>query len=174
MRRPKEDAEAVRTAAMSLLSAREKMGALGPPSSQRKALKKKSIGISPGVARKLMADVEQFIEDGDFSTATPRHWVALFCWIHEAVYSVSCVDEMRAEWIAAAGAALRTLRAEFDGDADTMLTFLRWVARREEGREAWRRSNSGQGYRLGWRDVWLRRRLLVDWRLDVDRKSVIR
>jgi hypothetical protein len=146
------------------------MNALGALAVQRKRAPK-DLKENRSAVLRYMTEVEAKVEARDFSSIAARHWVALFCWIHEAIYNVECVDEVRAEWKAAMFQAAKMLKHKFDDDPVEMFHFINWVAVREQGHEKWRRENKKEGRRLSWRDLFLRERLLTDYKINQLRRD---
>lgn len=160
-------AQQVKAMALETVRGRALLGPLQP-----KAKKKTSSrGIGRAAADKLMREVDEKIENQDFASFTVKHWVAFFCWIHDAVYDLDCLDEVRVEWNAAASAVQRLLNEEFDNDDESFAEYMKWIAKDEERAELWRRSNRRSGRRLRWRDVFLLRARLNDYRLFQARTS---
>ena len=108
----------------------------------------------------------------DWAGALPRHFVALWAQCHERVYRASAVGELAGlGWRAAVKASATMLRAEFDGDAQSMAGFVRWCWLREEGKERWCKE---KGYERRARMTWRLQfggAALADWRVDLARKG---
>jgi hypothetical protein len=110
-----------------------KRAALGAMFTPAKAPPKKTArGISRSQAKANVQSAEILVDERAFHKFTAREWVGLFCWIHEAVYSVDCIEEVRREWNTAAAAASRMLKDEFGDDKNEFYQYLAWVARIEE------------------------------------------
>lgn len=129
--------------------------------------------ISVGASRleNLVEVVGESIESGDWQSKSPALLVGLFCWAHTHVYGVSVIPELRRYYVSAVQAAKRLVENDFAGDFDKALEFVRWVWGRESDREEWRRKNTGFGSRITWRKVFVDKAFLVEWRLDISRKS---
>lgn len=168
-RKTSQAAEQAKTNAGQVIEGRRALGAMLKTSSGKKS--KTPRGISAAKAAALLREVDEKIEEGDISGLSPRHWVALFCWFHEAIYDVSCLSEVRREWNIAASRASAMLSDEFERDEGEFLEYMKWAAKDEEKRELWRRSNRRQGARLGWRALFLNTKLLTDYRLAKARQS---
>lgn len=167
-RKTADEAAEVKRKAEVLRMGQDLLGPLRPRSTKRST---KARGIAKAVAAKLVREVDAMLEAGTLGDLAPRYWVALFCWMHEAIYDVSCVEEVRGEWNVASSRASAMLAEEFDGDEEAFLVYVKWVANREEQTELWRRSNRKPGRRLGWRDFFMLKRKLTDYRLDEARRK---
>lgn len=169
MPRRKKDpaaAEAAKAKTEKVLKARAQLGALAFDGSRKRPTKKNTRrSIGKAEAEKLMVRMDERVAEGDYDNMFADEWVALFCWMHDAIYGVSCVDETRADWKVAAYRAHHMLTEEFDGNAEEFLAYLRHAAKEEEGRETWRRSNRRSGKRVRWRDFFLLKTALNDYRL---------
>ncbi len=118
-----------------------------------------------------LEQVEAMMSEGTLETdAEPKHLVALYAWCHRTVYGVSVVSEFDANAWRGAISACRRLVDELGSVANTV-AFIRWVWKRENGREAWRRNNGREGSRITWRAQFVSRHLLTDWKLDMRRKA---
>lgn len=114
--------------------------------------------------------------------AEPRHLVALYAYLHGQVYGVA-PDELTGDplaWLGAVSAATKLLKDEF-GDGVTIwaslsdeqrtemvrraVEWVRWVWVREQ-RGCDRRAKVGETseFRIGWRYMFCRRGLVVDYR----------
>jgi hypothetical protein len=115
------------------------------------------------------AQVLEFSDRGDWSGATPLHFVALYAALFRTVYGLDCAEventRIRAQAVAAAG---QMLRDSFRDDPDAMLLFVRWSWKQECEREDWRRRNKRQGGTLGWR-LQFSPKLLDEYRIGVMR-----
>jgi hypothetical protein len=118
--------------------------------------------------------MREMAESGDWRGATPSHLVALYQLLHATVYEVEASElSVPQEFAAAASAAGRLLRDQFRDDAAEVVSFMRWVWKREEWAEKRRREKGEGGRRIGWR-LQFGVQLLTDWRLDVARRSPAR
>ena len=126
--------------------------------------------ISDSVFGRREQEARAFVEAGDWSRATPAHFVALYAIGHLNVYGVEPGELTPPLRLAAAGAAARMLQNDFGGDAGKMHAFVRWTWERELEREQWRRDNGREGGRISWR-LQFSRAIWTDWRLDLARKS---
>lgn len=142
---------------------------LGPMRRTKPKQKHFSRGVSKARAEVLMREIDERIQLGDYSDLQLDHYIALFCWMHEAIYDVDCVDETRREWNVAVAQVRRMLEEEFDGKDEDLLNYMRFTAKREEEKELWRRSNRRPGKRMRWRDFFLLTTALADWRLHMAR-----
>jgi hypothetical protein len=164
-----EQVRSLKTKTRELVDKRELLG-FGVPKKKRK----RSFSRSRSKVRvdTDMLEIDERIERGDFSKMTPTLYVALFCWIHEAVYQISCIEEVRPNWGVVQQVAKTMLDEEFGGNEQEFVEYLQWVAKNEERRESYRRSTkSTSTWRMQWRDVFMRRTILGDWRLDRVRRT---
>lgn len=128
-----------------------------------------SRSFGDAASRRSLAEVTAFRNGGDWSSATPRHFVALHEDLHEEVYGVP-TDMGSRERKLACFAASKCLRDDFGGDPAAMAEYVRWVwLDRELGRERWRRENKRGGGRLGWNLLF--GKAVGDYRLEVLRKG---
>ena len=164
VRKGHEAAERAKQAAIKVIRGRELLGPMVKPSRKAQAKERFARQIGRAQAKKYVVQIDAMIEAGEYDM-TPRLWVALFCWLHEAVYGVECIDETRMSWGTASTRANAMLNEEFEGNEDEFMSYLRWVALEEERIEAWRRTNGKQGKRLNWRDLFLYKTKLSDYRL---------
>lgn len=158
------DAAAVKAKTAVVLKGRETLGAL---SKKRTKKTKCTRGISKLKAEQYVLQVDEIIEAGnlDGEELSPSLFVALFCWMHEAIYDVPCVDEVAPEWNVAASRLSLMLEEDFELDKAEFLVYVQWAAKDEERVELWRRSNRQQGKRLKWRDWFMLKSKLSDYRL---------
>lgn len=117
------------------------------------------------------ADVDEMMAAKRWAGACGRHFVALFAWLHEEVYGVAPEEiyDSRA-YAPAVACASRMLAADFGGDGDRMLAFLRWVWARERATE--KRRTDGRGRRITWQLLFASRSLIVDYRVALVREGV--
>lgn len=112
------------------------------------------------------ADLEA-LNGSKWQKAEPRHLVALYAYLHEQVYGVAPEELTRAplEWLGAVSAATKLLREEFGDDPVQAVEWVRWVWVREK-RGCDRRAKVGEtsDFRIGWRYMFCRRSLVVDYR----------
>jgi len=158
------DALAVKAKAAIVLKGRETLGAM---SKKRTKKTKCTRGVSKLKAEQYVLQVDELIEAGnlDGEEMSPSLFVALFCWMHEAIYDVPCVDEVAPEWNVAASRLSLMIEEDFDKDKAEFLVYLQWAAKDEERIELWRRSNRQQGKRLKWRDWFMLKSKFSDYRL---------
>jgi hypothetical protein len=163
---PKSDADAavIKAKTAVVLKGREALGAL---SKKRTKKTKCTRGISKLKAEQFVLQIDELIEAGtlDGDELSPSLFVALFCWMHEAIYDVPCVDEVAPEWNVAASRLSLMLEEDFEQDKAEFLSYVQWAAKDEERIELWRRSNRQQGKRLKWRDWFMLKSKLSDYRL---------
>jgi len=125
--------------------------------------KKKRAGIwNRAVVRE---EVSSFIASREWNDAHPRHFVELYSRLHFDVYGVEPL-EMKATkmCMAAASLAAKALRDHFDGDANLLADFMRWVWSRQSAEEKKRRAGAKDGdFRVTWRYQWSPK-LVTDYR----------
>lgn len=126
-----------------------------------------------GIAvERARAEVEQFIEAGDYASMRPVHFVALWMRCHDKVYGVVPAEMDAKAWRGATSAAEKLVRVEFGGDALAAVAFMRWVWKREKWREDKARAEGEMRVsRIGWRLQFVQRHLLTDYRLDCARRG---
>jgi hypothetical protein len=124
-------------------------------------------GTRSGRLESLVVEVDKMVSDGHWpeDKKKPETLVALFCWAHEAVYGVSCVADTAKLFNGAVSAAKKLIADEFGGSFDDTLEYVRWVWKREQSREKWRRENGG-GRVLTWFQVFKYRNLVMEMRVD--------
>ena len=112
--------------------------------------------------------------------AKPAHFVALYAWLHAEVYGAPPAELRSQAWWGAVSAATKLLRDEFSDEAHPegsplrMLDFIRWVWRRERGREQRAAAREGEGHearRIGWALQFVLRHLVTDYRVDMAREG---
>lgn len=162
-RKSVEQAVEAKAKTVKVLKGRQGLGAMAFEGKRKKAPKTRSIGKVQ--ADRLMLRIDERVADGDFTDMKSDEWVALFCWMHDAIYGVSAVDETRTDWKIAGYWVSSLLTDEFGGDTEEFFRYMQYVAKDEEERENWRRSNKRTGKRLRWRDFFLLKRSLNDYRL---------
>lgn len=141
-------------------------GFLGPESKSGVRLK---TTIPPKRWARCMREVDEMMNSGDWSDASPAVFVALYALLHERVYDVEPAELTPKERLHAAGAAARLLLHTFGGDKSKLAEFMRWTWMREAKTEKWRRDNIQPGRRIGWR-LQFGQALVTDWRLDSSRR----
>ncbi len=115
----------------------------------------------------LIAAIDERVERDEWPAEDgPEMLVALFCWAHNEIYGVSCVQEVARVFRGARSAAEKLIRVEFGGDSEKAVEYMRWVWKREREREQWRRKNTGFGKVLTWRHVLMYGELVKEMRLD--------
>lgn len=124
-------------------------------------------GTRAGRLEQLVVEVDKMVSDGHFpdEAKKPETLVALFCWAHEAIYGVSCVAEVAKLFNGAVSSCKKLMADEFHESFDETLEYVRWVWKREQAREKWRREN-GVGRVLTWFNVFKYRNLVTEMRVD--------
>lgn len=119
---------------------------------------------------KVKAEMEAMAASGEWDGASGHHFVALYEFLHRTVYGVEADIDRKSRAFANAAAG-RMLAKDFDGDATKAMLFVKWVWRREESREEWRRANRRDGQRIGWRLQFCFGSLVADYRVHCARQS---
>lgn len=133
--------------------------------------KKRPMRVSPKRIAQALVEAADRARRSDWEGATGAHLVGLYAHLHEGVYGVAATELDAQGWAFASAAANRMVGQQFGGSFESAVEFLRWVWRREEDREKWRRANGRSGGRLGWRVQFCARWLVDDYRVDVARRS---
>lgn len=128
--------------------------------------------ISPSREVVFASQMQTFLESGDWSQATPSHIVALYKWCHKEIYGVDALEVKGQEFALATQVAKNFAIREFGNDYSELVAFIRWTWHREGEREAWRRNNSKEGKRIGWR-LQFNASLLTDYRLHLARHAKV-
>ncbi len=139
----------------------------------KKEARKRTKTINNSTFKRVCEETTEFVKSRDWSTATARHFVALYSLLHFRVYGVECLELGPTDRLRAAGAAGRMLKAHFDNDAEEMAAFMHWVWTREQAREQWRRENGGEGGRIGWL-FQFNGKMLTDYKLAQARAKSVR
>jgi hypothetical protein len=115
----------------------------------------------------VMGEAAAHARTGNWDGAQPRHFVALYDYLHSKVYGVACAELTPNVRFLVSKKAEGMLAREFGGDCAAMAEFLRWTWQREDWRE--RNLPVGRG-RIG---PWLQFNgaVLTDWRLDGARRQ---
>jgi hypothetical protein len=116
-------------------------------------------------------EMERRTSSGDWDGASPAAFVALYEWLHRCVYGVDAGDLDPRGWAFATSSARRMVEKDFGGDAAEAVAFMKWVWKREDGREKWRRENGRDGQTIGWRQLFGAGYLRTDYRISKARRS---
>lgn len=134
--------------------------------------KSRSQGTTKQHLLELVQTVTKYIDDEwPEEDERPSLLVAMFCWAHELVYGVSCVNEVARTFKRSTFMAARLVREEFNGSFDDAVDYMRWVWRNERRAEQWRRANTGYGRILTCYEVLRGDTLLKRMRLEQARKD---
>lgn len=128
--------------------------------------------VSGAFVRDAMDRAQAHARKADWDGADESTMIGLFGWLHVEVYGVDPIPELRHSWHFARQAVVKIRREEFDQLSD-IVEFVRWTWKREREREKWRRENGRSGGRISWRTQFSYRDLLVEFRLDQNRKKGI-
>ena len=119
-------------------------------------------------AARVHSEMEGMLQSRDWSAAEGEHLVALYSFLHREVYGVDALEVDAKSRAIAARLAEATTKKFFDGDFGACVSFMRGVWLREESREKWRRANSRDGQRIGWKWQWSAQ-LVTDYRVNAER-----
>jgi hypothetical protein len=109
--------------------------------------------------------MEERVRTEQWDGTKPSELVALYGWLHRAVYGVDSAMTGR-DWSFATMQAGRLIAKEFAGDAVEAVDFVRWTWQREQGREKWRQAHGKiDGTGIGWRLQFAPGYLLTDFRI---------
>ena len=120
------------------------------------------------------AEVAEMNATNDWSTATGKHFVALYEQLHTRIYGAPPAELEAVGFFGAVSSADKMLRDEFEGDPQRMIDFMRWVWVRERESEKRRAANGTDGRRLTWRLQFAGRHVLTDYRVALARKGKVR
>lgn len=134
----------------------------------RKEKPKRKPSMSDRVLSKLIEEAKEFARTGEWANAAPRHFFALFEWLHREVYGIESFTTPT-DRLGAVSAVASMLTKRFDDDPTEMARFVRWTWKREKSREDWRRENERDGGRITWR-IQFSGSLYGEWRLACMRK----
>ena len=102
-----------------------------------------------GLARQL-TETHTMMKSDDWSKAKASHLVALYSILHEMVYGVA--PELKGDELKLAKLSAGTfLKSRCSGNFVKAVEYMKWVWKRERGREEWRREKHIDGKVLGWR-----------------------
>jgi hypothetical protein len=120
------------------------------------------------LAQAVEAAKTRIEEERGWAGAAPAELLGLYAVLHAQVYGAAPAD-LDTCWPAASSAARSLLEREFENDAERVVDFMRWVWRRERGREKHRVANKNGGFRISWRWQFRGRELLTEYRVDLAR-----
>lgn len=112
---------------------------------------KKKNGFSDAQLRKADRELEDILESRDWSTATAKHFLALFCRLYAQVYGVAPImaTNERLQAVQRLGGFLKN---RFDSDPTALAFYFRWVWKEEARKESWCKEQGIQrSGSLGWR-----------------------
>jgi hypothetical protein len=130
----------------------------------------KGFKLSPTSIAKAKREMDAMADAGAWTSARGVHLVALYSWLHVAIYGVEPAELDGREWALASVLAQRFCATNFEGDFGDCVEFMRWVWKREASREEYRRTQKQSGGRIGWR-LQFGAALVTDWRVDRARVS---
>lgn len=127
------------------------------------------------IADKFVGEIESFLKliqtTGDarsvWGLAKPEHVVALFAVMHREVYGV-LPGELAGDWMAAVSSVKKLLKDELDNDIERAVDYLQWAFAREKKKF---KRNAESTWRLGWRWTFMKREILTDWRVAIERAA---
>lgn len=134
--------------------------------------KTKAKGPTPPTKKRVeraQQAVKAFTVSGVWTEAKPDHFVELYRLLHTKVYGLEPTELAGAAWSAASMAAGKMLKREFDGDAEKMAEFFRWVWVVQGKDEKRRRAGlKDDDFKVTWR-YQFSAKLHGQWRLAVMR-----
>lgn len=87
---------------------------------------------------RLIANAKIRSRDGEWDDAKPRDFVGLFALCHQIVYGIEPIElATKTELMKATRVAKKCLSNFFDDDPHELVEFIKWVWKRQEGKEAW-------------------------------------
>ncbi len=126
----------------------------------KKRSTKRSLSAPRNRFEDLLKQVNVMRDSCAWATFEPKHFVGLYCLLHQHVYGV-IPEEVRGEYAIVVGAASRCLRMQFGGSNEAMVDFMRWTWTREKSRLPTR--SEEDTFRIGWR-YQFGQRLVTDFR----------
>ena len=133
--------------------------------------KKRYPGPSKRTILNWVAEFQSLKSTGDFDDMQSRHLVAFYIIAHTRIYDVAPSEVVGKVAQGANSACKRMMREEFDEDPVLMLKYMAHIFDKETETEKWRRDNNSPGARLSFRDMFVWRRKLDDYRVDMARKG---
>lgn len=131
--------------------------------------KPRAFRSSKGQIERAREQMRAMRESGDWDDASGTHLVALYEHFHFLVYGVANAELDGKNWALAAQAAGRMVAQHFGDDYGKAALFIRWVWRREERTEAWRREHQQSGKSIGWRLQFAHGSLITQYKIDCAR-----
>ncbi len=132
---------------------------------------KRKKGIGNAAFVRTLDEATAMLKDGDWASAKPSHFVALYADLHFRVYGVEASELGSKERVYAAGMATKLLAEEFGNDRNEMAKYVAWTWSREKGREKWRRETGNHGGRVTWQLQFGKGKFLTEFRLEEARKK---
>jgi hypothetical protein len=111
----------------------------------------KHFQLAPRSISKAKGEMDAMSDSGVWTSARGVHLVALYSWLHTAVYGVEPAELDGKAWALASVMAQRFCAQHFEGDFAGCVEFMRWCWKREASREEWRRAHHNGGARIAWR-----------------------
>lgn len=111
---------------------------LEPPKKKPRGKPRTSAQKGKDTLARLIANAKIRSRTGDWEDAKPRDFVGLFALCHEIVYGIEPIElATKTELMKATRVAKKCLSNFFDDDAEEFVEFIKWVWKRQEGKEAW-------------------------------------
>jgi len=127
---------------------------------------KRKFRLAPKAIEKAKREMDERAASNDWENARGVHLVALYAWLHLAVYQVEPAEMNAVEWASASVVAQKFCVAQFEGDFAACVEFLRWTWKRESSIEARRRNGTvTNDFRITWR-YQFSAKLVTDYRID--------
>jgi hypothetical protein len=120
--------------------------------------------------RRLVDEIRQLVRGDGPKVMKPRELVALYYLCHTEVYGAEPTELVGDAWRQACLAVGRLIKTEFAGNSADVVEFVRWTWRRERWREE-RRQDGERKWRITWRQQFVRRDLLSDYRTEQARRA---
>jgi hypothetical protein len=122
-----------------------------------------------GLARQIR-ETKVMMDTDDWGCAKASHLVALYVILHEMIYGVE--PELKGDELKQSKMAAGTfLKSRCNGNFETAVAYMKWVWKRERGREEWRRNEHIDGKVLGWRLILMVPSMWTEYRIGQERRK---
>lgn len=122
-----------------------------------------------GLAKQI-TETHAMMKSDDWSQAKASHLVALYVILHEKIYGVA--PELKGDELKQAKlVAGQFLKTRCKGKFEKAVEYMKWVWKRERGREDWRRNNHIDGKVLGWRLILKVDSMWTEYRVGQERRK---
>lgn len=141
-----------------------------PP--KKSEAEKRPKNLSRAQLNRAVGELDVFRRSGDWTSAKPVHFVALYIAQHERVYGVTPPELTPEIAHRARFCAATMLRTCFSSDPVEMADYFWWTWKRESEREAARRAGKfASDGRIGWYAMFTRSKLYGDYRVAIERAA---